>query len=147
MTVVAEAVFDFHNRWGFTHTEAYKDRTDQALAKERIPIIKEEVKEWQNSIKNFCKDPANFDEETGDLLWVAMGNLMAVATSDARDRIVQLVVDKNESKTKENYAIRQDIGKLISIHKPDKWVGAEEQLTEEWSKRFLTSHGFVLEES
>ena len=138
MTVVAEAVFDFHNRWGFTHTESYKDRTDQALAKERIPIIKEEVKEWQASIKNFRRDPANFDEETGDLLWVAMGNLMAVDTSDARDRIIKLVVDKNESKTKEHYAIRKDTGKLISIHKPDKWEGAHEQLVEEWANRGLT---------
>ena len=66
---------------------------------------------------------------------------MAVATSDARDRIVKLVVDKNGSKNIENYAIRKDTGKLISIHKPEKWKGAEEQLKEEWSQR-----GFVLEE-
>ena len=141
MTVIAEAVYDFHDRWGFTHAEAYKDQSDQALAKKRIPIVKEEVKEWQESIKNFRKDPANFDEETGDLLWVAMGNLMAVATSDSRDRIVKLVVDKNESKNVENYAIRKDSGKLISIHKPEKWKGAEQQMREEWQLR-----GFTLEE-
>ena len=141
MTIIAEAVYDFHDRWGFTHTGSYEGQSDQALAKERIPIIKEEVKEWQAAIKNFRKDPANFDEETGDLLWVAMGNLMAVDTSDARDRIIKLVVDKNESKNIENYAIRKDIGKLISIHKPEKWKGAEEQLKEEWELR-----GFVLEE-
>ena len=138
MTIIAEAVYDFHDRWGFTHAESYKDKSDQALAKERIPIIREEVKEWQESIKNFRKDPANFDEETGDLLWVAMGNLMAVATSDSRDRIVKLVVDKNESKNIENYAIRKDTGKLISIHKPEKWEGAREQLVEEWANRGLT---------
>jgi|TARA_R110000824_G_scaffold3522_2_gene16614 NTP pyrophosphatase (non-canonical NTP hydrolase) len=138
MTVIAEAVYNFHDRWGFTHAEAYKDQSDQALAKERIPIIKEEVKEWQAAIKNFRKDPANFDEETGDLLWVTMGNLMAVATSDARDRIVKLVVDKNESKNIENYAIRKDTGKLISIHKPEKWEGARKQLVEEWADRGLT---------
>ena len=141
MTIIAEAVYDFHDRWGFTHAESYKDKSDQALAKERIPIIREEVKEWQESIKNFRKDPANFDEETGDLLWVAMGNLMAVATSDSRDRIVKLVVDKNESKNIENYAIRKDTGKLISIHKPEKWEGAEDQLKEEWELR-----GFILED-
>lgn len=141
MTIIAEAVYDFHDRWGFTHKGSYEGQSDQALAKERIPIIKEEVKEWQAAIKNFRKDPANFDEETGDLLWVAMGNLMAVDTSDARDRIIKLVVDKNESKNIENYAIRKDIGKLISIHKPEKWKGAEEQLKEEWELR-----GFVLEE-
>ena len=70
-----------------------------------------------------------------------MGNLMAVATSDSRDRIVKLVVDKNESKNVENYAIRKDSGKLISIHKPEKWKGAEEQMREEWQLR-----GFTLEE-
>jgi len=141
MTIIAEAVYDFHDRWGFTHKGLYEGQSDQALAKERIPIIKEEVKEWQAAIKNFRKDPANFDEETGDLLWVAMGNLMAVDTSDARDRIVKLVVDKNESKNVENYAIRKDTGKLISIHKPEKWKGAEEQMREEWQLR-----GFTLEE-
>ena len=63
---------------------------------------------------------------------------MAVATSDARDRIVKLVVDKNESKNIENYAIRKDTGKLISIHKPEKWEGARKQLVEEWADRGLT---------
>ena len=142
MVIIAEAVYDFHNRWDFTHEGSYEGRTEQALMKERIPIIKEEVKEWQDSIKNFKKDPANFDEEIGDLLWVTMGNLMAIATPEARDRIIKLVVDKNESKNIENYAIREDTGKLVSIHKPEKWKGAEEQLKGEWLSR-----GFTLEET
>ena len=140
MTVIAEGVYNFHERWGFTHSASYEGRTEQSLMKERIPVIKEEVKEWQESIKNFKKDPANFDEEIGDLLWVSIGNLMAIATPDARDRIIKLVVDKNESKNPENYAIRKDTGKLVSIHKPTKWIGAEEQLKAEWKTR-----GFVLE--
>ena len=142
MVIIAEAVYDFHNRWDFTHEGSYEGRTEQALMKERIPIIKEEVKEWQDSVKNFKKDPANFDEEIGDLLWVTMGNLMAIATPEARDRIIKLVVDKNESKNIENYAIREDTGKLVSIHKPEKWKGAEEQLKAEWLSR-----GFTLEET
>ena len=140
--ILAEAVYDFHELWDFTHDKSYEGRTEQALMKERIPIIKEEVKEWQESIKNFKKDPANFDEEIGDLLWVSIGNLMAIATPDARDRIIKLVVDKNESKNPENYAIRKDTGKLISIHKSEKWKGAEEQLKAEWLSR-----GFTLEEA
>ena len=141
MVIIAEAVYDFHNRWDFTHEGSYEGRTEQALMKERIPIIKEEVKEWQESIKNFKKDPANFDEEIGDLLWVTMGNLMAIATPDSRDRIIKLVVDKNESKNSDHYAIRKDTGKLVSLHKPAKWVGAMDQLKEEWESR-----GFSLEE-
>lgn len=141
MTVIAEGVYNFHERWGFTHSASYGGRTEQSLMKERIPAIKEEVKEWQESIKNFKKDPANFDEEIGDLLWLTMGNLMAIASPDARDRIIKLVVDKNEAKNSDHYAIRKDTRKLVSIHKPAKWVGAEEQLKEEWKIR-----GFSLEE-
>lgn len=142
MVIIAEAVYDFHNRWGFTHEGSYEGRTEQSLMKERIPIIKEEVKEWQESIKNFKKDPVNFDEEIGDLLWVTMGNLMAIATPEARDRIIKLVVDKNEAKNSDHYAIRKDTRKLVSIHKPAKWKGAEEQLKAEWLSR-----GFTLEET
>ena len=140
--ILAEAVYDFHELWDFTHDKSYEGRTEQALMKERIPIIKEEVKEWQESIKNFKKDPANFDEEIGDLLWVTIGNLMAIAAPESRERIIQLVVDKNAAKNHENYAIREDTGKLISIHKSEKWKGAEEQLKAEWLSR-----GFTLEEA
>ena len=49
--ILAEAVYDFHELWDFTHDKSYEGRTEQALMKERIPIIKEEVKEWQESIK------------------------------------------------------------------------------------------------
>ena len=57
MTVIAEAVYNFHDRWGFTHAEAYKDQSDQALAKERIPIIKKKSRSGKPPLKIFVKIP------------------------------------------------------------------------------------------
>jgi NTP pyrophosphatase (non-canonical NTP hydrolase) len=134
---IAEAVFDFHELWEFTHEGSYKGIPDKTVMETRIPMIKEEVKEWEEAIQNFKKDPANFDEEVGDLLWVTIGNLLAIQNLDSRTRIKDLVIAKNTAKNKDNYAIRRDTNKLISIHKPQKWIGAETQMREEWESRGL----------
>ena len=141
ITTIAEAVFDFHELWGFNHAGSYKGTPDQTVMETRIPMIKEEVKEWEEAIKNFKKDPANFDEEVGDLLWVTIGNLIAIQNFESRTRIKDLVIAKNAAKNKDNYAIRRDTNKLISIHKPEKWIGAETQMKEEWANR-----GFEIQE-
>jgi NTP pyrophosphatase (non-canonical NTP hydrolase) len=134
---IAEAVFEFHELWEFNHEGSYKGIPDQTVMETRIPMIKEEVKEWEEAIKNFKKDPANFDEEVGDLLWVTIGNLLAIQNFDSRTRVKDLVIAKNATKNKDHYAIRRDTNKLISIHKPQKWIGAETQMREEWESRGL----------
>ena len=96
----------------------------------------------QSGVDRDMMEQANFDEEVGDLLWVTIGNLIAIQNPNSRTRIKDLVIAKNAAKNKEHYAIRRDTNKLISIHKPQKWIGAEAQMREEWEKR-----GLLLEET
>ena len=55
IATIAEAVFDFHELWEFNHEGSYKGTPDQTVMETRIPMIKEEVREWEESIKNFKK--------------------------------------------------------------------------------------------
>ena len=55
VAAIAEAVFDFHEPWEFNHEGSYKGIPDQTVMETRIPMIKEEVKEWEEAIKNFKK--------------------------------------------------------------------------------------------
>jgi hypothetical protein len=132
---IAEAVWDFHDLWGFTYEERNKGRKETDVLKERFAIVAEELTELKEAI--ISDNGQAIDEELGDLVWTAIGALLAVAHPDARSRVGMMLLMKNSSKNHENYAIREDTGKLISIHKPEKWEGAEDQWKKEWADRGL----------
>ena len=131
--LIAAELYDFHERWDFTVEKLNKGRTMAEVAAERVPIVEEEFNEWVEAVGRAGVNPYALEEEVGDLIFVALGNAYSMGLNglSAMERIAQ----SNATKTHKTHAIRKDTGKLISLQKPEKWVGAEDQLEQEVATR------------
>jgi len=129
--IIAESVWNFHERWGFEGSKS-KDgnvvglvlRDPQELFEnERHQILDEEINEFKEAISKRQLDQASL--ELGDVLFVVIGHCKAYDRNICS--ALKEIAKKNDNKTNKTHAIRSDTGKLLSLGKVEKWSGAEEE--------------------
>jgi NTP pyrophosphatase (non-canonical NTP hydrolase) len=115
---MAGEVWDFHNRFEVGSGQ-FQGQSATEIVANRTSILDEEFNELAAAISDKEGDDAVADE-TGDILFVAMGHAEAMGTPgiDGMDR----VTNKSAAKTNETHAIRPDTGKVLPRKgKPHKW--------------------------
>jgi NTP pyrophosphatase (non-canonical NTP hydrolase) len=115
---MAGEVWDFHNRFEVGSGQ-FQGQSATEIVANRTSILDEEFNELAQAISENEGDDAVADE-TGDILFVAMGHAEAMGTPgiEGLDR----VTNKAAAKTNETHAIRPDTGKVLPRKgKPHKW--------------------------
>ncbi len=114
---MAREVWDFHNRWGFGSGH-FEGSDPGSIIERRRAILAEEIRELSEAVDD--GDGVGVCDEAADVLFVAMGHVEALGTAGLTG--VRQVTGKNQGKTSETHAIREDTGKLLpKVGKPHKW--------------------------